>query len=134
MGTEPDMVLLDRLKEVVRNPFNALGVEAGANWKSMKPYTRYRADTSKHRDCDGYHYGRIRYFLDQFNDQKKVHPVQVDTRWNYHTPTGLDLLDGHHRLAGAILAGVTKIPVDYSGPIDALPWLRGETDNRPDWL
>lgn len=127
------MVLLDRLKEVVHDPFNALGVAHETNWKTVHPYTKYRSDDSKKRN-EGYHLGRIRYFLDQFNDQKKVHPVQVDTRWNYHTPTGLDLLDGHHRLAGAILAGVTKIPVDYSGPIDALPWLRGETDNRPDWL
>ncbi len=87
-----------------------------------------RAEMSK-----AWHWGRVRYFFDLFMRMQKVEPIVVDNHCDhghiYPTPV---LCDGHHRLAAAHLAAAYRIPSSYSGRIDLLAWLRGDTDEKPE--
>ena len=65
---------------------------------------------------------------------EEVTPIEVDNKWSGFVPCSLVLLDGHHRLCGAILAGSAHVVVSYSGEVEALRWLKGERPNPPEWL
>lgn len=78
--------------------------------------------------------GRVRHFYDLFSQGKKVTPITLDNHCSagYIYPEVV-LVDGHHRLAGAIFAGVKKIPSSYSGRTDLLRYLKGRRKTIPQY-
>ena len=61
-----------------------------------------------------------------------VDPISIDCecdRWSiYPVPV---LLDGYHRLAGALLSGTETLLAVYGGRVDLLNYLTGKRRNRP---
>jgi hypothetical protein len=104
------------------------------DWKQVEPMADFKDMRSDWDRDEAYHLGRVRYFMDQFAAQAEVDPIHIDARWNRYNPEDLELLDGHHRLAGAFLAGVPVIPAACSGPVEMIEWLEGKHDNKPEWI
>lgn len=130
-----------RLLKFLPDPFRVLGVDRTTNFDKVPPQLQYVEDELEARNSDSgesrdavYSTQRIRYFRDLFLENKKVTPIEVDNNWSRWRPTGLVLVDGHHRLCGAILARSVHVDVSYSGAEDALTWLKGESTNPPNWL
>jgi len=78
-----------------------------------------------------YDLGRVRFFRDELCAGRMCEPLEVD---NYCQDThiyGPFVVDGHHRLCGALLAGQLTLPVHYSGRVDTLRYLRGQRRTPP---
>lgn len=77
-------------------------------------------------------YGRIRYFYECLLTGKTLNAIEIDNECNfgriYPVPV---LLDGHHRLAAAYLAGAQVILASYGGRIDLLRYLTGARKTCP---
>ncbi len=67
----------------------------------------------------GYTRRRIAWFLQEGWDT----PPSVDWVWSGLKPVHLVFVDGHHRFCAAILSGDTRLIVEYSGPVNAIPSL-----------
>jgi hypothetical protein len=98
---------------------------------AAKPETLF-VDEVHRSDDDEWHFGRVRFFYDRFLAGKPVDPITVDN----HCHNGIiypepDVLDGHHRLAGALYARVKRIPAYYSGRVDLLNYLKGKRKTVP---
>lgn len=91
-----------------------------------------RYSPERERKNAQWHYGRIEYFVRRFKRGSKIEPIEVDMTWCRHSCTGLVVLDGHHRLCAADLAGVTEIPADCGGVVEVIHWLEGRHDHRPE--
>jgi hypothetical protein len=132
-----DSVLLKRLLSYLPNPFEVLGIAQNTNFDKAVPVAKFKADDDtsvKDKRDEAYSLGRIRYFRDLFLQEKEVTPIDVDNKWSGFSPYSLVLLDGHHRLCGAILAGRDHVVASYSGEVEALRWLKGERASCPKWL
>lgn len=94
---------------------------------------QYQRKTYGERRNWKYDCGRINFFANQFAAGKLVDPIVVDNYCNgftiYPVPV---LIDGHHRLCGADLAGVQKIASSYSGRVDLLRYLTGLRKTKPE--
>ncbi len=82
-----------------------------------------------------YHLGRIRHFRDELLAGRTIDPVVVDNRF----PAGMHsmyaepvLIDGNHRFAATVVAGIPKVKVSYGGRIDVLRWLQGRRKTYPE--
>lgn len=131
-------VLTKRLMAGLRyDPFRALDLRRRPNVDAVKPVRKYQDDGL--RDT-AYHLGRIRYFRDMLLRQGlKPAPIEVDNDWTRGgsitwEPAGICIIDGHHRLCGAILAGAERVRIMYSGRVDGLAWLAGERSRPPEWM
>lgn len=133
-AVDVDMVRVDRLREAV-DPFWVLNIPEGFNWSGTEPTPEFKDDfgDDQHRS-EAYHLGRVRYFTDQFKAEAEVDPVEIDCRWNRYSPEHLSLIDGHHRLCGAILAEASWIPASVGGPLEMINWLKGLSDTKPEWM
>ena len=79
-----------------------------------------------------YHAGRCKYFTDMYTKGKKVDPILVDCVCSgSHVLPSPIVLDGHHRLIGAILSGTKKIKVSFGGRVDLLHYLQGRRKTCP---
>src|SRR5712672_1123557 len=126
------MVKVKRLHEAV-DPFYVLGIpEPDFDWRLIKPLAEFDGGYRCDKRTTDYHLGRVRYFMDQFTAHAEVDPVEIDAKWNRYSPESLDLIDGHHRLCGAILAGVDVMPANVGGPVEMINWLNGLTDKKPE--
>lgn len=130
-------VLTARLAEYL-DPWDLLDIER----------TRPHGPRCVHYSLDrnsAYNHARIRYFMDEFRRGCRVDPIELDCRTErtkvYFGGGGLSeschcyakpiMLDGLHRLAGAILAKAPKIQVRFSGRVDLLRYLQGRRKTRP---
>lgn len=81
---------------------------------------------------DEWHYGRVRFFVDELNAGKTLDPIVVDNRCDrghiYPEPI---VIDGHHRLCAVKVSGVRTVPANYSGRVDLLDYLTGKCDRPP---
>lgn len=94
--------------------------------RAVLPIEVYRSDPGI---CDGkdrgwwrttfYHRGRALYFAELLAAGEVIEPISIDCEcWGrtiYPVPV---LIDGFHRLAGALLAGVEKLPATFGGRVD----------------
>ena len=78
-------------------------------------------------------YGRIRFFYEQLLAGVVLDPITIDNECynNQIYPVPI-LLDGHHRLAAAHLAGVPTICASYGGRLDLLRYLTGTRKTCPE--
>lgn len=93
----------------------------------------YVEDEDRSHLANAWHWGRIRYFYEKFSRGERVDPVMLDNVCHgMHVYPELLVIDGHHRLCGAYLAGLKTVPSNYSGRVDFLRWLEGKTSKRPE--
>ena len=74
------------------------------------------------------HLGRIRFFVE---DPDQIDPIEIDNMWDGDRPSGLLVVDGHHRLLAAHRLGWGKISCTYGGWVDVLEYLTGERETCP---
>lgn len=91
-------------------------------------------DTWKHpvkeAKTKDYHIARIIYFMDHPDEIKDV---EVDNPCiDGGILPGCAIVDGHHRLAAAIILNLDYIDVNYGGREDVLKYISGEIDICPD--
>ncbi len=127
-------VLVERLKALDIDPVAGLGLlpsDIDQRWDEVEPQATFRRDDGIHRDWE-YDIARIKFFKDQFESKAKVDPIEIYELFEadddeHSRPWALALGDGHHRLAGAYLAGVSTVQIDFfDGLPSTLDWLRGK--------
>lgn len=117
-----DWVLTERLTQSY-NPFRPLGISAPTleEVEDVEPI-EYERDRT-----EAYHLGRIAYFVREIRKGHPIDPVEVDNAcFGNSISSSPILVDGHHRLAAALLLKRERVEVSYSGRVDVLEWLRGE--------
>jgi hypothetical protein len=129
MRKDADEILVDRLYELVDPDPWGVGFKMemldDSLFKSSEPY-------GWHSDWDArLHANRIRYLA----DSPELHvPIEVDNlcegRNIYAMPV---ILDGHHRLFAHVWLGIKTIRASYGGRLDVLDYLKGKTDQLPDY-
>lgn len=131
-------VLVARLVEWI-DPWAALQLRTAPYFtRAVPPIEAYRGDPGMHLHDKGlwrttfYHRGRVLYFAEVLAAGDAVDPIILDCecdRWNiYPVPV---LIDGYHRLAGALLSGAETLPAIFSGRVDLLNYLTGEAEEVP---
>lgn len=60
-------------------------------------------------------------------------PIEIDCQWFNNRPTRPVLIDGHHRLAAALITRTQRIKAECSGPVEMIDWLEGRTRKLPEW-
>lgn len=132
-------ILVHRLAEWI-DPWDQLQIRPHVyHRRAVPPIEQYRSD---HGMLDGkdrgwwrtafYHRGRVLYFAELFAAGEDVDPIMVDNEcWGRNIYPIPVLLDGYHRLAGALLAGVDKIPAIYGGRTDLRDYLTGRRREKP---
>lgn len=129
------LVLVGRLVSMY-DPFWALGLtdpEARRAIGSAEPIANYLEEHLREGlGGIGYDLGRIAFFRDEFKAGRQPPPISVDCHcergWVYAEPV---VLDGHHRLAGAMLAGAKRIGIKFGGRLDLLSYLMGRRKTCP---
>lgn len=107
--------------------------------RAVPPIEAYRSDPGIHDGKDHgwwrtafYHRGRALYFAELLAAGEAVDPISIDCEcWGrtiYPVPV---LLDGYHRLAGALLARAEKLPATFGGRVDLRDYLTGRRRTRP---
>jgi hypothetical protein len=128
MTTPLDRILTARLVER-HNPFQILGLADQCDWLKYPPRKQYSEDRDERYDL-----GRIRFFVEQYETNQPVDPIYVDNlTWagKIILPEPV-VIDGHHRLCGAVLAQKKWLDIVYGGRVDVLRWLKGKRKLLPD--
>jgi len=90
-------------------------------------------ERTRKRPTRAWDYGRIRHFYERLLAGERLDAIEVDNECDfgkiYPVPV---LLDGHHRLAAAHLAGARTIHVSYGGRLDLLRYLTGARRTCPE--
>lgn len=134
----PHSVIVDRLWRLYGwpeaiFPMRGMTPEKLCKYKAVSEYVedfnRLVSDDGGYLD---WHYGRMRYFFEEFRAGRTVDPIEIDNVCDrghiYPIPI---VLDGHHRLAGAYLAGARIIPATYGGLVSLRQYLTGRRKTAP---
>jgi len=122
-------ILTSRLAEFV-NPWKRLGIRRTRQLTGR--LQQYLSDDRYDERGYSYHHARIRFFLAQLRDGKPLDPIELDNQCHYNCVDPFPvLLDGHHRFAALILAGVPKLAAHYGGRMDLLRYLQGRRKSPP---
>jgi len=101
--------LLKKMETYSASPLKALRIPKGQRWGDVQPMKRHKSEGR--RDVDdrvlAYDIPRVKYFKDKFETGSYVSPIVIDNQYL----NKLTLVNGYHRLAGAILAQVDSILV-----------------------
>lgn len=134
--TKPDIILVDRLWSAYqwpeRNlPMRYMTVEKLSRFPVQAVYVSDVERTWK-RPTRAWDYGRVRHFYERARQNFDEQPITIDNECDepriYPIPI---VTDGHHRLAGAHLAGKRTILAHYGGCVDLLRYLMGARKTRP---
>ena len=85
----------------------------------------------RRENVQNYDERRLKAILRDVVAGQPLDPIEVDWDWVGVSPVRIVVLDGHHRFVAAVRAKLEHIPVSYSGPVDALEWLRGKNTKPP---
>lgn len=131
-------IIVARLVEWI-DPWEGLRLRVAPYFsRAVPPIEAYRGDPGMNIHDQGlwrtafYHRGRVLHFAEVLAAGEEVDPISVDCECDRHNiyPVPV-LLDGYHRLAGAVLAGAENLPAVYGGRVDLLNYLTGKRRNRP---
>lgn len=126
-----DKFLLSRLLEFYDPEMALLGKHISTEQvDKAKPIARY-VDSWDRKPTARWHLGRIKFFLDKFRNAEKIDPIEVDNEVWRDQLYGPVVIDGHHRLIAAKLAGKQKIDCHYAGRVDFLRYLTGKRQKTP---
>lgn len=134
--SKPDKLLVERLWALYawpeRNlPMRKMTIGKILTYRVQPDYVSDLARTRK-QPTRAWDYGRIRYFYERLLAGAPLDAIEVDNECNfgriYPEPV---LLDGHHRLAAAHLAGAPFILASYGGRVDLLRYLTGARKTCP---
>ena len=133
----PDLILVDRLWKLylehwpIPRYLRLLTPESILTYKVQAVYVSDDARTLK-QPTHAWDCGRVRYFYERVKAGKKLDPIMVDNVcMNGRIYVEPVIVDGHHRLVAAHLAGEETIPADYSGRVDLLNYLTGKRKTCP---
>ena len=122
-------ILVERALQFIC-PYAPLEISRRMYYRSKWTPERFQPDAVRPNE-PWWHLGRIEFFVREIREGRPLDPISIDMRWNHMSPTGLVLIDGHHRLCAADIMGVTRIPCEYGGLVDTLTWLEGQSDRAP---
>ena len=126
-------VLVDRLWSLYAWPVWILPMR-GVTLKTLQRYPSqpYYATDYNRTYPRNWHYGRIRFFVDELLDGRVLDPIEIDNVCDggYVYPV-VDLVDGHHRLAASRLTRTKTILAHYGGRVDLLNYLKGRSNICP---
>ena len=132
----PSQVIVDRLWALYawpeqNLPMRSMTVSKLLTYRAQAVYVS-DADRTRKQPSRRWDYGRIRHFYERLLAGEKLDAIEVDNECDfgriYPVPV---LLDGHHRLAAAHLAGTPTILVNYGGRLDLLRYLTGTRKTCP---
>lgn len=132
---EPDNVLLDRLLCDV-DPFWSLG------WESQPPieeFLKYSPigwikESDRPQRISEYDWRRVCYFIWQVKNGKPLDPITIDcVCYGLRVLPQSTVIDGNHRLCAANLTKQRLVKINFSGRVDLLEWLKGETNVKPEY-
>jgi hypothetical protein len=135
-----DTIRMDRLAETMWESVQDSPWDCGFSLEMVTPEvdsslgSEYFHFTPGWRERDtrtlSYHVSRVRWFME---NPERITPIGVDNRCDggmiYAIPV---ITDGWHRYIAAHLLGLSTIEVFYSGRMDLLAYLKGETDINPE--
>lgn len=126
-----DSIIVQRLIKHY-NPYTPLGLRRERFFeKKWRPRTKFIDDKDRSPD-EAWHYGRIAHFVNEIRKGNKLDEIIVDMNWFGISCTGIAVIDGHHRLCAADIAGAERIPASVGGIVDIIQWLAGIHDNAPE--
>jgi len=92
----------------------------------------FREDRERFGFDDGWHLGRVRFFVEQLQAGVKLDPIVVDNVCDrghiYAVPL---IVDGHHRFAASCIARAPTIAASYGGRVDLRRYLTGDLATPP---
>ena len=93
----------------------------------------FTPDHQREDEWTVYDWRRLSFFVSEIQAGRSLPPIVLDNVCDrghiYAQPV---LCDGHHRLAAYALMKVASFPVSYSGRLDLLDWLQGDSDVLPE--
>ena len=114
-------------------PMRGMTIEKLLRYRARPVYVSDAARTEK-QPTRAWDYGRIRHFYERLLAGDTLDAIEVDNACDggrsYPDPE-LVLIDGHHRLAAARLAGAKVILARYGGRVDLLRYLTGARRTCP---
>lgn len=127
-----DRILVSRLSEYI-DSWQKLGLGPKIDVEKFAQVSEFIDEYSGNRDMK-YHYGRIRFFKNEFLAGKTVPPIILDNQcFGGHISAWPVIIDGHHRFYGAVLAGAKYINASYSGRTDLLNYLKDKRKTKPEF-
>lgn len=132
---DPHNILINRLcglygwpRSWDHSPFSKLTVRKLSGYVAVKEYLPDETRVVQ----EAWHIGRVRYFYEELLAGRPIDPISIDNVCHsgriYAEPV---VLDGHHRLAGSVLAKARTIRAWYGGRIDLLNYLTGKRRKCP---
>ena len=135
---EVDLILMERLQEYIKLPLKWNNISI-----SIKDISRY-INRTKHKchnldRCDVYmdewnkrdHIERILYFIDY---PEKIDAIHIDNTCIGSQITPIPIIeDGQHRFIASVYRKEKHIPAVYNGLVNLLDYLKGISDEKPQW-
>ena len=122
-------IFINRLLKIY-NPWYPLDLDHEIDFSKIRLVRNYREIRSK-----SYSLGRIKYLIRKIKTDCWVpDAIEIDNIWSGGCPCGVIIIDGHHRVIAAFLAGLKTIECTYSGDLDILNWMTGRVSKIPSIL
>ena len=136
--SEVELLLMERLQEYISTPFYWNSIEIYL--QDIENYIHHTKHKLHNFDrCDVYmdewnkrdHIERILYFIDY---PEKIDAIHIDNKCVDSQIYPIPFIeDGQHRFLASAYRKEKYIPVIYSGRIDLLDYLKGDSDIKPEW-
>jgi len=140
MQSDIDYIKVKRLRQYIKFPINWGNIEItykdimeGIKNNILEQKEIFAISWTEVYKNDGankdWHIGRILYFV---NNPDKIDPIMLDNDCSDYDIFPIPIItDGNHRYIAAVIRKDEFIPVHYSGLVDLLDYLKGESDVKP---
>jgi len=136
--SEVELLLMERLQEYISTPFYWNTIEVYL--QDIKNYICKAKHKCHNLDrCDVYmdvwnkrdHIERILYFIDY---PEKIDSIHIDNKCVGSEIIPIPFIeDGQHRFLASAYRKEKYIPTIYNGRIDLLDYLKGDSNEKPQW-
>ncbi len=139
LNNEIDNILVERLLEYYEMPnwdgisISLKDIKEGIKNQLLEITEKYpeypiqkRLTEMKNKE---WHIGRIIYFI---NNPEKITPIDIDNLCDAGNIYPIPIItEGNHRFLASIIRNDKYISAYYSGLVNLLKYLKGETNNKP---
>jgi len=135
-----DHIKVKRLRQYIKFPINWGNIEITYKdiiegiknnvLEQKEVFATSWTDVNKSEEADKeWHIGRILYFV---NNPDKIDPIMLDNDCSDYDIFPIPIItDGNHRYVATVIRNDEFIPANYSGLVDLLEYLTGESDIKP---